>query len=166
MVTLRSCIASSSADWLLGVARLISSASTSWLKMGPGRKLNWRRPVLGSSMTTLVPVMSAGMRSGVNWMREKGRLNVRPRVRTSSVLPRPGTPSSSTCPSAKSAISVSMTMRCWPTMVLPIPALRRPNAWRNPVQHLLTDATSSKARSSRGRSAATEVVSGIGLILA
>jgi hypothetical protein len=34
-VTEASCIPSSSADWVLGVARLISSASRMWAKMGP-----------------------------------------------------------------------------------------------------------------------------------
>ena len=34
-VTARSCMASSSADWVLGVARLISSASTRLAKIGP-----------------------------------------------------------------------------------------------------------------------------------
>ncbi len=36
LVTVRSCMASSSADWVLGVARLISSASTRFAKTGPG----------------------------------------------------------------------------------------------------------------------------------
>ena len=49
-------------------------------------------------MTMFVPRMSAGIRSGVNWMRLKERSSTSPSVRTSSVLPRPGTPSSSTCP--------------------------------------------------------------------
>ena len=38
-VTECSCIASSMADWVLGVARLISSASTICEKIGPGLKL-------------------------------------------------------------------------------------------------------------------------------
>ena len=38
----------------------------------------------------LVPRMSAGIRSGVNWMREKSRSSVLASVRTSSVLPKPG----------------------------------------------------------------------------
>ena len=57
------------ADWVLGVARLISSASTRFAKMGPGWNLKTRWP--SSSMRMLVPVMSAGIRSGVNWMRLK-----------------------------------------------------------------------------------------------
>ena len=39
-VTWRSCMASSRADWVRGVARLISSASTTWLMIGPGRNSN------------------------------------------------------------------------------------------------------------------------------
>jgi hypothetical protein len=38
-VTARSCIASSSADCVLGVARLISSASSTWWNTGPGLEL-------------------------------------------------------------------------------------------------------------------------------
>ncbi len=39
-VTCRSSMASRSADWARGVARLISSASKIWVKIGPGRKSN------------------------------------------------------------------------------------------------------------------------------
>ena len=35
-LTWRSSIASSRPDWVLGVARLISSASSTWVKIGPG----------------------------------------------------------------------------------------------------------------------------------
>ena len=58
-------MASSSALWDFGVARLISSASTMWLKIGPGRNVYTALP-FSSFSSTLVPVMSAGMRSGVN----------------------------------------------------------------------------------------------------
>ena len=64
-VTECSCMASSKADCVLGVARLISSARTICEKIGPRWKTNWRLPS-GASMTTLVPMMSAGIRSGVN----------------------------------------------------------------------------------------------------
>ena len=40
-----------------------------------------------------VPMMSVGMRSGVNWMRCESHPSARPSVRTSSVLATPGTPS-------------------------------------------------------------------------
>ena len=69
MVTWRSAMASSRADWVLGVARLISSASSSWVNTGPSRNTSLRVPVWGSSSRMWVPTMSAGMRSGVNWTR-------------------------------------------------------------------------------------------------
>ena len=40
MVAWRSCMHSSRLDWVLGDARLISSASTMFAKMGPGRNSN------------------------------------------------------------------------------------------------------------------------------
>ena len=52
--------------WVLGVARLISSASTTWAKIGPGK-----RKALFSRSKSETPVISAGSRSLVNWMREK-----------------------------------------------------------------------------------------------
>ena len=62
-VTVCSCIASSSADCVLGVARLISSASTILLNTGPG--WNWKLEFPFSSLTImLVPVTSAGIVSG------------------------------------------------------------------------------------------------------
>ena len=42
-VTWRSCMASSRADWVRGVARFISSAKSTWLKTGPG--LKWKLAV-------------------------------------------------------------------------------------------------------------------------
>ena len=47
--------------------------------------------------------MSPGSRSGVNWMRWNGSASSRARPCTSSVLPRPGRPSSSTWPRASTA---------------------------------------------------------------
>ena len=72
-VTRCSCIASSSADCVFGGVRLISSASTMFAKIGPGVNTMCRRPVSGSSWMMSVPVMSLGIRSGVNWMRENLR---------------------------------------------------------------------------------------------
>ena len=83
-----SCIASSRLDCVLGVARLISSASTRLAKIGPGWKRKTRWPP--SSMRMFVPVMSAGIRSGVNWIRLKLQSMTSAIVRTSIVLPRPG----------------------------------------------------------------------------
>ena len=56
-----------------GVARLISSARTTWAKSGPGWKTNW--PV--GWWKTLVPIRSLGSRSGVNWMRWKEQARLR-----------------------------------------------------------------------------------------
>ncbi len=58
----------------------------------------------------LVPMTSDGIRSGVNCTRENDSSSVSASVRTSSVLPRPGTPSSSTCPPASSADTTPSTM--------------------------------------------------------
>ena len=90
-VTVRSCIASSSAACVFAGARLISSANTRSAKIGPGRKVNSRAPV-----RSVTPVMSAGIKSGVNWMRWNLTSRASARVRTSSVFAVPGTPSSST----------------------------------------------------------------------
>ena len=49
-----------------------------------------RSPGGPPSTIRLVPRMSAGIRSGVNWMRENDRSSASASVRTSSVLPRPG----------------------------------------------------------------------------
>ena len=87
-VTWCSCIASSRLDWVLGVARLISSARTRLAKIGPGWNRKTRCPP--SSMRMFVPVMSAGIRSGVNWMRLNVQSMTSAMVRTSIVLPRPG----------------------------------------------------------------------------
>ena len=102
-----SCIASSSADWVFGVARLISSASTRLAKSGPGWNWNPRSPP--SSEMTLVPVMSAGIRSGVNWTRLNERSSTSLSVRISIVLPRPGTPSSSAWPPASTQVRMPRT---------------------------------------------------------
>ncbi len=71
---------------------MISSASRKLVKIGPGRNSSLRRPVAGSSSMMSMPVMSDGIRSGVNWMRRNSRSSVRARVRAIRVLPSPGTP--------------------------------------------------------------------------
>ncbi len=63
-----------------------------------------------------VPVMSAGIRSGVNWMRLNVRFSERASVLISSVLARPGTPSSRQWPRLNSEISSSSITSCWPTI--------------------------------------------------
>ena len=85
-------MASSSADCVLGGVRLISSASRMLPKIGPGTKVQRRWPVVGSSSMMSVPVMSEGIRSGVNWMRLKTSPSVCAMVRTIRVLAVPGKP--------------------------------------------------------------------------
>ena len=68
-VTWRSSIASSSADCVFGDARLISSASTTCANTPPGRNSNSFVP----RFHTETPSTSDGSRSGVNWMRLRGR---------------------------------------------------------------------------------------------
>ena len=103
------CMASRSADCVLGVARLISSARRRCAKTGPCWNSNCRRPP-AASITMFVPRMSAGMRFGVNWILLKERSSTSLRVRTNSVFPSPGTPSSRTCPWAKRAVRTPSTM--------------------------------------------------------
>ena len=67
IVTCCSAIASSSADCVFGIARLISSTRTTFAKTGPGRNSKSRSRWL----KTESPVTSVGCRSGVHWMREK-----------------------------------------------------------------------------------------------
>ena len=87
-------------------------------KTGPWTKRNERRPVAWSSSMMSVPVMSLGMRSGVNWMRLNLRSSTRARLEMSRVLASPGTPTSSTWPLANRAVSSCSTTRSWPTMTL------------------------------------------------
>ena len=86
-----SSIDSSSADWVFGEARLISSPTTTLAKIAPGRNSNaWV-----SWLNTLTPVMSEGSRSGVNWMRRTVESMECASVFASRVLPTPGTSSMS-----------------------------------------------------------------------
>src|SRR5918995_5045306 len=96
IVTWFSCIASSSAAWVFGEARLISSTSRTFANTGPGRNSNSFRRWL----KTFTPVTSDGSRSGVNWIREKGPSSERASDFASIVLPTPGKSSMITCPSA------------------------------------------------------------------
>ena len=102
---------SSSADWTLAGARLISSASSRLANTGPSSVRN--SPWSGCQMR--VPTRSAGTRSGVNWTRLKEPPSTSASVRTVSVLARPGTPSSRTWPPASSATSTRSSIASWPT---------------------------------------------------
>ena len=103
-------MASSSADWVLGVARLISSVRTIWVMIGPG--LNSNSMVFW--LKTETPVTSEGNMSGVNWMRRKSQPMEREMARASMVLPTPGTSSINRCPSHSRASSVICTSRRLP----------------------------------------------------
>ena len=67
--------------------------------------MNIRSRVTGSSWITSEPVMSEGIRSGVNWMRLNVRSRAWARVLTMSVLASPGTPMSRAWLRQKIAIS-------------------------------------------------------------
>ena len=105
--TWRSAMTSSSADCTLAGARLISSASTRFAKIGPHSMSKSSR----DGRHTRVPTMSAGTRSGVNCR----RVNVPPTtcasVDTVNVLARPGTPSMRQWPRASRQIIARSTMR-------------------------------------------------------
>ena len=117
-VTRCSCIASSSAACVFGGVRLISSARTMFAKIGPGVNTMCRRPVAGSSWMMSVPVMSLGIRSGVNWMRENLRSSTCAIVLMSSVFARPGTPTMRLLPPVNSDSSTSSITSSWPMMSL------------------------------------------------
>ena len=58
-VTCCSCIACKSADWVRGLARLISSAIRSWAKTGPEMKRKLRLPLWLSSSTSVPRILTA-----------------------------------------------------------------------------------------------------------
>ena len=111
-VTWRSSMHSSSADWVLGEARLISSPTTMLAKTPPGRNSNSRV----SWLKTDTPVTSDGSRSGVNWMRRTEQSMLRASALLSIVLPTPGTSSMRRWPSASSTTSAEVTTSGLPSM--------------------------------------------------
>ena len=116
MLTWPSAIASSSAAWVLGGVRLISSASSRFVKIGPERNSN--RPDCMSY--TVEPSRSAGSRSGVNCTRLKSRPNAAANDRAISVFPRPGRSSMSTWPPASTVVRISVSAPRLPTTTRPI----------------------------------------------
>ena len=100
-------MASSKAACVLGGVRLISSARMVCENIGPSRNRRSRVPVARFSSMISVPVMSAGIRSGVNWMRLNVRFSVRDSVLIMSVLASPGTPSNRQCPRLNRQMSSS-----------------------------------------------------------
>ncbi|HXD72694.1 MAG TPA: hypothetical protein VN628_03115 [Vicinamibacterales bacterium] len=85
-------------------------------KIGPGAKTIVRRPVPGSSWMMSVPVMSLGIRSGVNWMRLNFRSRTFASVLMSSVFARPGTPTIRLLPPTNRVSSTSSITSAWPTI--------------------------------------------------
>jgi hypothetical protein len=102
----------------LGGVRLISSASNRFVKTGPSRNASspWLLPI------TIEPVMSPGIRSGVNCTRRASTERLAASVRTSRVLAVPGTPSISTWPPQSIATSRPDTAASWPTTAFAISA--------------------------------------------
>src|SRR5215211_1484851 len=95
IVTCTSCMHSSSADWVFGDARLISSTRTRFANTGPGRNEN----SFVCRLKTFTPVMSDGRRSGVAWMRANSQSTERASDFASIVFPTPGKSSRITWPS-------------------------------------------------------------------
>ncbi len=83
-------MASSMADWVLALDRLISSSRTMLAWTGP----SWVVISPVEELRIWVPTMSLGMRSGVHWMRRKEPETAEASVWAAVVLARPGTDSS------------------------------------------------------------------------
>ena len=115
-------MASSSAACVFGGVRLISSANRMFVKTGPLENAKCRFPC-SSSFNRVVPVISVGIRSGVNCTRVKSSDMVSDRQLIIRVLARPGTPSMTQWPLAKNAVSTSLITSTWPTMILATSAL-------------------------------------------
>ena len=145
-VTWRSCIASSSAACVFGGVRLISSARITFAKTGPFTYRSARSPVERSSSITSVPVMSLGIRSGVNWIRLNFRLSVSASVEISNVFASPGTPTTSACPRQNSVIRSCSTTSSCPTTALCTSSTRR---WYAPCTCSIERFASSRELSPR-----------------
>src|SRR5579859_1244370 len=114
MVIWCSSMASSTAAWVRGGMRLTSSASRRSVNSGP----RWSEKVLVERLSTLLPMMSAGMRSEVHWTRRNSRSKSRAKLLTTSVLAIPGTPSSSAWPPHRMVSRHWLMRSSWPTMTL------------------------------------------------
>ena len=66
-----------------------------------------------------MPVMSDGIRSGVNWMRLNDSDRSWAMLAIISVLASPGTPSRMQCPWQNRAIITCLSTSVWPTMTRP-----------------------------------------------
>src|SRR5262245_33351094 len=115
-------MASSSAACTLAGARLTSSASTRLANTGPGWNLN--SPFPPSVKYTSEPVMSAGRRSGVNWMRENWASRFFARLLIARVFASPGSPSTRRLPLARRPSRRRSIIASWPMIEAPIRFLR------------------------------------------
>src|SRR4051812_23175885 len=116
---------SSKPDWVFGEARLISSTSTTFANTGPGRNSN----LASRWLKTLVPTTSAGSRSAVHCTRAYSASIERASARARAVLPTPGLSSISTCPSATTDTSRSLSVSSGTfTALATFPATRWPSA--------------------------------------
>ena len=110
-----------------GLARLISSAIS---KLGEDRaadETEGARAADALSSITSEPVMSVGIRSGVNWMRLVSSPSTMPSVSTSLVLARPGTPIRRPWPPASRVTSVCSITSSWPKITAFRPSRTRRN---------------------------------------
>ena len=119
-VTCLSCMASSRADCVLGVALFISSANKIFVIIGPSTKVN------ASSfwLYILSPVISAGKRSGVNCILENFPSMEDAMTFASVVFPVPGVSSKSTCPPATSVVMTRSMVFSFPIITFLILLLR------------------------------------------
>src|SRR5665213_1658498 len=108
-------MASSSALWVRGLARLTSSANSSCVKIGPLRNSN----CCCVRSNTDTPMMSAGRRSLVNCTRCQASPNRCASACASVVLPTPGTSSISKCPRASKHASDSLSTSGFPRIASP-----------------------------------------------
>src|SRR6266536_5597791 len=104
-------MASSRLDCVLGVVRLISSASTMLVKSWPGLKTN----SLFSGSQMLTPMTSDGSMSEVNCIRGKAAPMDRASAAASVVLPTHGTSSMRRCPRASRPTTASRMTSGLPT---------------------------------------------------
>src|SRR5579859_1619262 len=114
MVIWRSSMASSTAAWVRGGMRLTSSASSRSVNSGP----RCSEKLLVERLSTLLPMMSAGMRSEVHCTRRNSRSKSRAKLLTTRVLSIPGTPSSSAWPPHRMVSRHWLIRSSWPTMTL------------------------------------------------
>ena len=120
-VTCRSSIHSRRPDWVLGVARLISSARRMLVKTGPLRNSNFPLSLFQIER----PVTSDGRRSGVNWILMNRPPTDLARAFASVVFPVPGRSSRRTWPPARSAMTLRRVVSSRPTRTRLIFSRRR-----------------------------------------